>query len=211
MVKWQEEAFKIVTDTISSDFDNVRNWTTCEALLPHVQVVLQYDHISDDCLRGKKTEILHKVSSYDFQNGRWNDAHQKALEAFEIRHEILGSEHPLTLTSMYSVAQFLFAQSKFQAADFLFQQHLNLAERILNPAHRETLKSMTFIASIKFYYKGQFKNDEESYRRVLALRKEVLGLNHPDTITSMANLGLMLRRQSKVMDAMEMHREALLL
>ena len=209
LAKWQEMALKVVTNSFPFDSDDVEKWTTYEALLPHVKVVLQYTYTSDECLE-QKAEILHKVSSYNSLKGRWDDAHQQASKAYQIRDEILGSEHPLTLTSMLKGGQCLFAQSKFEAADDIFQRHFDLAKRILGSEHQETLRSMGFVAFITFYYKGQLSEGEELYQRTLALRKKTLGLEHPDTLTCMANLGLMLRRQGKYVAAVEMHMEALM-
>lgn len=211
IAKWQEMALEAVTNSFPSDSDDVKQWTTCEALLPHVKVVLQQSYKKPNkWLLREKAEILHKVSSYSFQQGRWDDAYQQAKKAYDIRDKILGPEDPLTLTSMYSVAQYLFARSKFEAAENVFQRHFNLTETILGPEHRETLRSMAFLAYIKFFNKGQFSEGEESYRQVLELRKRALGLEHPDTLTSMANLGQILRRQSKHVAAVEMHRDALM-
>lgn len=207
---WQERALEAVTNSFPSDSNNIKQWTTCEALLPHVNVVLQRTYKKPNkWLLREKAEILHKVSSYSCQQGRWDDAYQQAKKAYDIRDEILGPEDPLTLTSMYSVARYLVARSKFEAAENIFQQHFNLTETILGPEHRETLKSMAFLAYLKFFYKGQFSEGEESYRKALELRKRALGLEHPDTLTSMANLGQMLRRQGKHVAAVEIHREVL--
>ena len=208
--KWQEMALEAVTDSFPFDSDDIEKWKTCEALLPHVKVVLQSTYASNECLLKKQAEILHKVSSYNFLAGRWDDAYQQALKAYDIRRGILGSEHPLTLSSMYIVARCLFNQSKFEAADSMFQQHLNLTERSLGPEHQETLRSMAFVAFIKFFHKGHFSEGEESYRKILELRERALGLEHPDTLTCMANLGLMLRRQGKHVAAVEILREALM-
>lgn len=207
IAEWQEMALKAVTNSFPSDSDDVTQWTTCEALLPHVKVVLQQTYTPNKWLLEKQADLLHKVSSYNFQQGRWDDAYQQAKKAYDIRDEILGPEDPLTLTSMYSVAQYLFARSKFEAAENIFQQHFNLTETILGPEHRETLRSMAFLAYIKFFNKGQFSEGEESYRKALELRKRALGLEHPDTLISMANLGQMLRRQGKHVAAVEIHRE----
>ena len=209
IANWQERALEAVTNSFPSDSDDVTQWTTCEALLPHVKVVLQQTYTPNKWLLEKQADLLHKVSFYSFQQGQWDDAYQQAKKAYDIRDEILGPEDPLTLTSMCSVAQYLFARSKFEAAENMFQRHFNLTETILGPEHRETLRSMAFLAYIKFFNKGQFSEGEASYRKALELRKRALGLEHPDTLTSMANLGQMLRRQGKHVAAVEIHREVL--
>ena len=209
IAKWQEMALNAVTSSFPFDSDDTEKWKTCDALLPHVQVVRQYTYVSNECLL-KKAEILHKASSYNFLAGRWDDAYPMALEAYDIRRRIMGSENPLTLTVMYIVARCLYTRSKFKDADSMFQQHFNLAKRILGSEHQETLRSMASVAMIKFHYKGQLSEGEESYRKILELRERALGLDHPDTLSCMANLGLMLRRQGKHEAAVEMHRKALM-
>ena len=210
IAKWQEMALNAVTSSFPFDSDDIEKWKTCEALLPHVKVVLQYTYAPNECLLKKQAEILHKASSYNYLAGRWDDAYQQALKAYDIRRGIIGSEHPLTLTTMYIVARCLYNQSKFEAADSMFQQHFNIAKRTLGSEHQETLRSMGFVAMIKFLYKRQLREGEESYRKTLELRERALGLDHPDTLTCMKNLGLMLRRQGKHVAAVEMHRKALM-
>ena len=46
-------------------------------------------------------------------------------------------------------------------------------------------------------------------QKSLVLREKALGPEHPDTLTSMDNLALVLRRQGKYEAAEEMHRRAL--
>ena len=207
IAKWQEMALNAVTTSFPFDSDDIEKWNTCDALLPHVQVVRQYTYVSNECLL-KKAEILHKSSSYIFLAGRWENARLMALEAYDIRRRIMGCENPLTLTVMHIVARCLYTRSKFKEADSMFQQHFNLAKRILGSEHQETLRSMAFLAMIKFHYKGQLSEGEESYRKILELRERALGLDHPDTLSCMVNFGLILRRQGKHAAAAEMHRKA---
>jgi len=43
------------------------------------------------------------------------------------------------------------------------------------------------------------------YRQVLAVRERLLGAEHPDTLTSLQNLGVLLRRQEKFEEAEEVY------
>lgn len=58
---------------------------------------------------------------------------------------------------------------------------------------------------------GQYLAAEESHRRVHQLRKERLGKEHPDTLTSMFSVAQALGNQGKYGEAEEMHREVLIL
>jgi tetratricopeptide (TPR) repeat protein len=58
---------------------------------------------------------------------------------------------------------------------------------------------------------GQYALAETSYRKASSLRKEVLGREHPHTLTSMSNLALVLVRQGKYEEAEAMNRQTLAL
>ena len=47
------------------------------------------------------------------------------------------------------------------------------------------------------------------HRQTLELREKVLGQEHPDTLTSMNNLAMVLSSQGKYEEAEEMHRQTL--
>ncbi|KAL6153466.1 hypothetical protein ACJQWK_11234 [Exserohilum turcicum] len=56
---------------------------------------------------------------------------------------------------------------------------------------------------------GQYKRAEELYMQVMESRRRVLGSKHPNTLTSVNNLGSVLERQGKYEEAEAMHRRAL--
>jgi tetratricopeptide (TPR) repeat protein len=59
------------------------------------------------------------------------------------------------------------------------------------------------------YYQGKYSEAEDMYQQTLELRERVLGKEHPDTLTSMDNLALLLIRQGKYGEAEEIHRRTL--
>jgi tetratricopeptide (TPR) repeat protein len=56
---------------------------------------------------------------------------------------------------------------------------------------------------------GQYASAETSHRKASSLRKEALGPEHPETLTSMSNLAGVLNRQGKYKEAEAMHRQTL--
>ncbi|EED14425.1 kinesin light chain, putative [Talaromyces stipitatus ATCC 10500] len=56
---------------------------------------------------------------------------------------------------------------------------------------------------------GKYERRKTMHRRALEARERVLGPEHPDTLTSVSNLGLVLYRQGKYEEAEAMHRRAL--
>jgi serine/threonine protein kinase/Tfp pilus assembly protein PilF len=66
----------------------------------------------------------------------------------------------------------------------------------------------TTIGSVYFDL-GQYTNAEAMHRKALALRKKLLGSEHPDVASSLSNVGMSLWRQGKLAEAEKLHREAL--
>ncbi|PSN67524.1 kinesin light chain [Corynespora cassiicola Philippines] len=56
---------------------------------------------------------------------------------------------------------------------------------------------------------GRYGESEVLFVQVAKLRERALGLEHPETLTSISNLGLVLLRQGKYKEAEAMHRQAL--
>jgi tetratricopeptide (TPR) repeat protein len=55
----------------------------------------------------------------------------------------------------------------------------------------------------------EYEEAESMYRRALEGSEKALGLEHPDTLTSISNLALVLERQGKYEEAEAMHCRAL--
>jgi tetratricopeptide (TPR) repeat protein len=60
-----------------------------------------------------------------------------------------------------------------------------------------------------FQISGKYKEAERMQRRALEMMEKVLGQEHPDTLSSMNSLAVVLRRQGKYEEAERMHRRAL--
>jgi Flp pilus assembly protein TadD len=65
-----------------------------------------------------------------------------------LRKEVLGTEHPHTLTSMSNLASVLRSQGKYEEAEAINRQTLAQGEKVLGPEHRFTLKSMSNLAGV---------------------------------------------------------------
>lgn len=118
----------------------------------------------------------------------------------------VSSEHPSTLTSISNLA--LGSQRKFEEAEAMHHQTLELRTRVLGPEHPYTLTSMGHLANV-FCAQGKYKEAEAIHQQTLELRIKVLGPEHPDTLTSMGHLALVLDWQGKYEEAEVMHRQTL--
>ncbi|KAI9778300.1 MAG: hypothetical protein M1816_004150 [Peltula sp. TS41687] len=81
----------------------------------------------------------------------------------------LGKEHPDTLTSVSNLASVLQHQGKYEAAEEMDRRALEGREKAL-----------------------KYEAAEEMNRRALEGREKALGKEHPDTLTSVSNLALVL-------------------
>ena len=85
-------------------FSNYENWAVCGAYLPHVHAVLKFKGTRSRDKAVGKAALLHCTAAYFYYQGQWKDAERLQLEAVEIRREVLGEDHPDTLTSIANLA-----------------------------------------------------------------------------------------------------------
>ncbi|KAI9867923.1 MAG: hypothetical protein M1813_007745 [Trichoglossum hirsutum] len=113
-------------------------------------------------------------------------------------------EHPRTLTNMSNLASTYSHQGRFEQAEALQVQVLELRSRVLGKEHPDTLVSMENLAST---YSGQrrFERAEALQVQVVELCSRALGKEHPRTLTSMSNLALtyLCQGQLEQLDALQ--------
>ena len=98
--------------------------------------------------------------------------------------------------SMNNLASLLYSQGKYELAEPLYQETLQLTEKALGKEHPNTLTSINNLA-VLFESQGKYDAAEPLYRETLQLTEKVLGKEHPDTLTSMNNLAHLLESQGK--------------
>jgi hypothetical protein len=97
---------------------NFENWTECRALLPHAKLAFDVRaKTRDACLAW--ASVSCKAASYMLRQGLTADAQQLANESASLRKELLGEEHPHTLTSMANLASTYRKQGRLEEAEEL--------------------------------------------------------------------------------------------
>jgi tetratricopeptide (TPR) repeat protein len=204
ITKWRVEALQVLSELFPTD--DYENWAACEALTPHVQVVTQYTFTPD--LNLQYAKLLHKASSYDEAQGRYNVAYGRCLDALSIQKNELGPEHRDTLRTMRDLGLLLERQGKHDAAKEMHQQVLGLSQKVLGPEHLDTLACMYNLADVLLSL-GKYEAAEDMLRQELELCQKLRGPEHPNTLSSMYSLGKVLRGQGKYEAAKEMHQREL--
>jgi tetratricopeptide (TPR) repeat protein len=163
------------------------NRAVCSAYLAHAYAVLGNGGTGSRDEKIGKATLLHSVAGFFNYRGQWNDAERFLLEAVELREEVLGSEHPDTLTSMANLALTYREQGRWEEAEKLGVQVIETRNQILGPDHPDTLSSIGNLAST-YYKQARWEEAEKLEVQVMETRKTKLGADHPDTLTSMSNL-----------------------
>jgi len=140
--------------------------------------------------------------------GDYAAGHAQLSSAFGIRRQILGEEHPDTLSSMMNLGNALNDQGKAAEAEQMHRQVLEVRERVLGKEHPGTLASMVNLGNA-LHNQGKYAEAEQMYRQVLEAKERVLGKEHPDTLASMMNLANASLGQGKSAQAEQMYRQVL--
>ncbi|RFU35064.1 hypothetical protein B7463_g1296, partial [Scytalidium lignicola] len=98
------------------------------------------------------------------------------------------------------VGRYYWEQGRFDEAEQLELEVLELYKEVLGVKHFDTIRAMSNLAST-WHLQGQFDKAEQLELEVLELCKKVLGVKHPNTILAMANLALAWHQQGRFDEA----------
>jgi hypothetical protein len=85
------------------------NWTICEALEPHAQVILQYHYASQHC-RLERAKILHNIAWFALSQGKYGVARSRIQKAVNTREVFLGPDDEDVLSSRSLLASVLWSE-----------------------------------------------------------------------------------------------------
>ena len=115
-------------------------------------------------------------------------------KAIELQTE-LGLEEELA-RSLNNLAVLYDSQGRYEQAEPLYIQALELRKRILGENHPDTASSLNNLA-ILYYSQGRYESAEPLYIQALELTKRILGENHPDTASNLNNLAILYYSQGR--------------
>ncbi len=131
--------------------------------------------------------------------------HESALA---LRRQLLGPDHPDTLTSMSSLAIAFWSAGRLAEAVTLHEDTLKRRRARLGPDHPDTLESMGSLA-VAYHDAGRLALALPLYEQTLKRHQAKLGPDHPDTLTSMNNLASVYEDAGRLTDALPLFEEAL--
>lgn len=117
------------------------------------------------------------------RQGKYEDVLKMHWEIYEKRKKNLGPNHPNTLTTYGNIALSLTKLSRYDEALKIANEVEKEREKLF-PNHPRTLKGKLLIVEI-LDAQGKYDKALEKCKEVYEKRKEVLGPNHPDTLTTL--------------------------
>ena len=202
---WQKASLRIMAAAFPSG--QHETWAACRVLLPHARKVLGYV-LKETEATLDRARIADNTVWYLLLSGEYAAAERIGRTAVVGREEVLGVEHPDTLTSVSNLGSVLERQGKYEEAEAMHQRALEGREKVLGVEHPDTLTSVSNLGSV-LESQGKYEEAEAMHQRALEGSEKVLGLKHPDTLTSVSQLGSVLGNQGKYKEAEAMHRRAL--
>ncbi|EXL39767.1 hypothetical protein FOCG_17619 [Fusarium oxysporum f. sp. radicis-lycopersici 26381] len=175
-------------------------WARCEQYLRHAIQVGDWAEVS--AAETAAASLLARVSQFLNEGGRWREKEPIDGRAWGLRREVLGDEHPDTISSMASLAATYHEQGRYGKAEIMRAKVLELRQEVLGEKHQDTAESMSDLADT-YHEQGRYFDAEKIKNKALRLQREVLGETDPDTIRSMADLAETYRAQGRYKEAQE--------
>ena len=127
-------------------------------------------------------------------------------KAIELQQQ-LGLEEALA-HSLNNLAALYDSQGRYEQAEPLYIQALEIYKRILGENHPDTASSLNNLALL-YDSQGRYEQAEPLYIQALELTKRINGENHPDYARSLNNLALLYRSQGRYDEAEPLYIQAL--
>ncbi|KAI5842037.1 hypothetical protein BZA05DRAFT_208713 [Tricharina praecox] len=123
------------------------------------------------------------------------------------QEELLGKDHPDTLSTVNYMADVFSYQSEYDKALEWYQRALDGREKSLGNDHPDTLTTVDNMAGV-FRSQGQYEKALEWRQRALVGREKSLGKDHPDTLNIVNNIADVFSSQGQYDKALEWNQRA---
>src|SRR5882762_900208 len=117
-----------------------------QTLIPHVKALERCKRELGIKMSYNDNQCIRFALLYD-EAGYWKEAEELKIQVMQMRKNILGGEHPSTLTSMANLASTYKNQGRWKEAEELEVQVMQMRKNILGEEHPDTLTSMANLAS----------------------------------------------------------------
>ncbi|WP_254434466.1 tetratricopeptide repeat protein, partial [Dolichospermum sp. UHCC 0352] len=118
------------------------------------------------------------------------------------------NDHPDVARSLNGLALLYYSQGRYNDAEPLYLQSLDIRKRQLGNDHPDVARSLNGLALL-YYSQGRYNDAEPLYLQSLDIRKRQLGNDHPDVARSLNGLALLYYSQGRYNDAEPLYLQSL--
>ena len=143
-----------------------------------------------------------------YQQGRYSEAAEVALELLRVAEKTFGSNHAKVAESLNNLASVYQADAKYTEAEPLYKRALALWEEVTGPDHPSVATTLNYLAGL-YRVQGRYAEAVPLYERALAIDEKALGKDHPGVTRDLNDLGELYRIQGKNSEAESLHKRSL--
>ena len=204
---WAACAVRLLRSGFPRRSDEVAAWPEWERLLPHALAAADYGRRLD--VEPEAWLFLQQQASvYLRRRGQYGQAADLQVQVLAARRQMLGDDHPDTLTSMDNLAETRRLGGELQAAHDLNEQTFAARQRILGDDHPDTLDSMDNLALTRGAL-GDLQGAHQLHEQTLTAGRRILGKDHHYPLISMNNLALTRRDLGDLSGARDLFEQVL--
>jgi tetratricopeptide (TPR) repeat protein len=159
------------------------DWRAWMEVTPHLAALLDWlaAKLSAETLAGILSVSDPAISA--LRSSGAIPAAEKLSRSSVTAAELLGRDHPVSLTVRHRFGQVLSAQGQDTAAERLYRQLLDDQRRVLGKDDPATLATRHDLAWV-IECQGRYQEAEEMYRRLISEQQQALGKEHPWTLAT---------------------------
>jgi len=157
--------------------------------------------------------------------GEYPRAEKLFQQALKIRKRELGQKHPDVATTLNDMAWLFRTQGRYDEAKELYRQVMEIRMQTLGPSHLHVATTLNDIAVLSVdlgeytqltidlsdYTQDEscYRQVEPCYQKVLEIRRQLLGQEHPRVAITLYNIGWLYYHKGQYAEAELHHRQAL--
>ncbi len=130
------------------------------------------------------------------------------LKLHEQLHQCDRITNPDVVQSLNKLALVCYSQGRYAEAEPLYQQALELRQRLLGEEHPAVAHSLNNLANL-YKSQGRYAEAEPLYQQALELSQRLLGEEHPDVAATLNNLANLYRSQERYAEAEPLYLQSL--
>ncbi|WP_433077799.1 tetratricopeptide repeat protein [Dactylosporangium sp. CA-052675] len=188
-------------------------WPRWAAIAAHIDALAvrvedQHPAALGTDLSNRAAHVLWWCAFYHRGQGRYAASLNLFRQSLSLREEVLGPDHPDTVTSRYGVAGGCWSTGRFEEAIEYGRSAMLARARMLGPDHPDTVEIASNVA-VGLRELGHLDEAIVMTEQALADRSRILGPEHPETLRSRNNLAGCYRAAGRVAEAVDLYESTL--